>query len=139
MSCWGRGRYGGRSPPPPEMGEKMFELAQTNIFSPERKKGGGQGLCLGGVKWVGKAWVWTPTWMALMDFGGFNPEAANRGAYAGVVHGFASRPQSNPKPAATPAPGPPQPHPQLPGRLRQGPGGHLPRRGLPRHRMLIAF
>ena len=25
---------------PPEMGVKMFELAQTNIFIPERKKGG---------------------------------------------------------------------------------------------------
>ena len=30
-------------PPPPEMGVKMFELAQTNIFTPERKKRGGGG------------------------------------------------------------------------------------------------
>ena len=65
---------------------------------------------MGGVEWVGKAWVWTPTWSALLDFGGFNPEAANRGVYAGVVHGIASRPKSKPKPAATPAGGPPQPH-----------------------------
>ena len=88
----------------------MFELAQTNIFRPERKKGGGthwrfvthcwQGLGLGGVEWVGKAWVWTLTWLALLDFGGFNPEASNRGVYAGVVHGIASRPKSKPKPAA---------------------------------------
>ena len=30
-----------RPPPPPEMGVKMFELAQTNLFTPKRKKGGG--------------------------------------------------------------------------------------------------
>ena len=42
-----------------------------------------------------------------MDFGGFNTEAANRGAYAGVVHGIASRPKTKPKPAATPARAPP--------------------------------
>ena len=60
---------------------------------------------------MGKAWTWTPTWSALMDMGGFNPEAANRGAYAGLVHGIASRPKSKPKPAATPGGGPPQPHP----------------------------
>ena len=84
--------------------------------------------------------MWTPTWSALMDFGGFNPDAANRGAYAGVVHGIASWPKSKPKPAATPAGDPPQPHPpQPPGRLRQGPGGHLPRSRPPRHGMLIAF
>ena len=41
-------------------------------------------------------------------------EAANRGAYAGVVHGIAFRPKSKPKPAATPAGGPPQPHPRNP-------------------------
>ena len=102
----------------------MFELAQTNIFTPERKKGGAnhwrfvahcwQGLGLGGVEWVGKAWVWTPTWSALLDFGGFSPEAANRGVYAGVVHGIATRPKPKPKPAAAPAGGPPQPHPPNP-------------------------
>ena len=32
---------GGGAPPPREMGVKMFELAQTNPFTPERKKGGG--------------------------------------------------------------------------------------------------
>ena len=102
----------------------MFELAQTNIFTPERKKGGGnhwrfiahcwQGLGLRGVEWVGKAWVWTPTWSALLDFGGFSPEAATRGVYAGVVHGIATRPKPKPKPAATPAGGPPQPRPPNP-------------------------
>ena len=45
---------------------------------------------------------------------GFNPEAANRGAYAGLVHGIASRPKTKPKPAATPAGAPPQPHPPNP-------------------------
>ena len=62
-------RKGWGEVPPPEMGLKMFELAQTNMFDPERKKGGAtqwrfvphcwQGLGLGGVDWVGKAWVWT--------------------------------------------------------------------------------
>ena len=43
----------------------MFELAQTNIFTSKRKKGGpptgdsspnaGRGWALGGVEWVGKA------------------------------------------------------------------------------------
>ena len=116
---------GGGAPPPPEMGVKMFEFAQTNIFTPERKRGGGgthwrfvphcwQGLGLEGVEWAGKAWVWMPTRSALMDSRGFNLEAANRGTYAGVVHGIASRPKSKPKPAATPAGGPPQPHPPNP-------------------------
>ena len=58
MSCRGRGSDGGRWAPPPERGVKMFELAQTNIFTPEQKKGGDihwqfvahcwQGLGLGG-------------------------------------------------------------------------------------------
>ena len=30
------------------------------------------------------------------------------------MHGIASRPKSKPKPAATPAGGPPQPHPRTP-------------------------
>ena len=102
----------------------MFELPQTKIFSPGRKRGGAthwrfvahcwQGLGLGRVEWVGKAWVLTTTWSALLDFGGFNPEAVNRGVYAGVVHGIASRPKSKPKPAAAPAGAPPQPHPTNP-------------------------
>ena len=113
-----------RPPPPPEMGSKMFELAQTNIFIPGRKKGLGthwrfvtncwQGLGLGGIEYAGKAWTSTPTWLGLSDFGSFNPEAAKRGAYAGVVHGIACRPKSKPKPAATPVGGPPQPHPPNP-------------------------
>ena len=121
----GLGKRWGEVGDPPKRGVKMFELAQTNIFTPERKKSGAthwrfvahcwQGLGLGGgVEWVGKAWVWTPTWSALLDFGGFNPEAANRGVYAGVVHGIASRPKSQPKPAAAPAGGAPQPHPPDP-------------------------
>ena len=76
-------------PPPPEMGVKMYELGQTNLFTPERKKGGTthwrfvancwQGLGLGGMEYVEKAWTWTPTWSALMDMGGINPAAANQG------------------------------------------------------------
>ena len=144
---WGEVRA---PPPPPKGGLNMLDLAQTNIFTPERKKGATihwrlvahclKGLGLGGVEWAGKAWVWTPSCSALMDFGGFNREVANRGAYAGVVRGIASRPKSKPKPAATPAGAPPQPHPpQLPGRLRQGSGGQLPRLGPPKHGMLIAL
>ena len=61
-----------------------------------------------------KAWVWTPTRSALLDFGGFSPEAANQGVYAGVVHGIATRPKPKPKPAAAPAGGPRQAHPPNP-------------------------
>ena len=127
----------------------MFELAQTNIFTPERKKGGGthwrfvahcwQGLGLGGVEWVGRAWVWTPTRSALLDFGGFNPEAANQGVYAGVVHGIATA-QAQAQARCSPRWRPPAAAPTRPrGRLRQGTGGHLPRPGPPRHSMSIAF
>ena len=63
---------------------------------------------------MGNAWVWTSTWSALLDFGDFNPEAANRGVYAGLVHGIPFRPKSKPKTAATPAGGPPQPPPPDP-------------------------
>ena len=42
------------------------------------------------------------TGSALLDFGGFNPKAASKGAYAGLVHGIASPPKSKPKAAATP-------------------------------------
>ena len=63
---------------------------------------------------MGKAWVWTTTCSALMDVGGFNPQAAYRGVYARVVHGIATRPKPKPKPAAAPASGPPQPHPPNP-------------------------
>ena len=34
-------KWGETRPPPPEMGVKMFELAQLNLFTPDRKKGGG--------------------------------------------------------------------------------------------------
>ena len=120
----GPGKGWGEVALPPEMGVKMFQLAQTNILTLERKKGGTthrrfvvncwQGLGFGGIEYAGKAYTRTLTCSALMDFGGFNPEAGNRGAYAGVVHGIASRPKSKPKPAATPARGPPQPHPPNP-------------------------
>ena len=37
----GLGKRWGEVGDPPERGVKMFELAQTNIFTPEQKKGGG--------------------------------------------------------------------------------------------------
>ena len=104
----------GGDAPPLEMGVKMYELAELNLFTPERKRGGGhwrfiancwQGLGLGGMEYGASTWTWTPILSALMDMGGFDPEAANRGAYAGLVHGIASRLKSTPKPAATPAAG----------------------------------
>ena len=59
--------------------------------------------------------TWTPTWSAGMEMGGFDPAAAHWGAYAGLVHGIASRPKSKPRPPATPATGPPpQPPPPDP-------------------------
>ena len=89
-----------------------------------------QALGLGGMEYGGRTWTWMPTWSAPMDIGGFDPAAAKRGAYAGLVQGWPPRPSPNPSP-----PQPPQlrqPHnrpPQPPGRLPQGPGGHLPRPG----------
>ena len=63
----------------------------------------------------GRTSTWTRTRLALMDMGGSDPAAAYRGAYAGLVHGIASRPNSKPRLAATPATGgPPQPHPPNP-------------------------
>ena len=35
-----REEMGGDPPPPREMGVRMFELAQLNLFTPERKGGG---------------------------------------------------------------------------------------------------
>ena len=71
----------------------MFTLAQTNMFTPERKKGGGgtnwrsvancwQGLGLGGIEYAGKAWTWTPTWSALMDFRGVGTSQGGGGTRA---------------------------------------------------------
>ena len=131
---------------------KMFELPQLHLFTPERKKRGGthwrfiancwQGLGLGGMEYGARTWTWTPNWLALMDMGGFEPEAANQGGgYAGMVHGITCRPNSKPKPAATPAIGgpPATAPPQALGVLRQGPGGNLPRLGAARHGMFTAF
>ena len=47
--------------------------------------------------------------------GGFDPSAAERGAYAGLEQGIASGPKSRHKtPAALATGGPPQPHPPTP-------------------------
>ena len=115
---------GGGAPPPPERGVKSLSWHKPTSSPPSGKRGGattgdssptaGRGWAGGGLSGLGKAWVWTPTWSALLDFGGFSPEAANRGVYAGVVHGITTRPKPKPKPAAAPVGGPPQPHPPNP-------------------------
>ena len=56
---------------------------------------------------VGRTWEWSPAWSEIMGIGGFDPLAANRGAYAGLVHGIASHPKSKPKTPAAPATGGP--------------------------------
>ena len=129
----------GGSAPPSERRVKMFDLAQINVCTPEVRKGGAshwrciamcwQAMGLGGMECVGRTWTWTATWSAIMRIRGCDPLASNRGAYAGLVCGIASCPQPKPMVPATPATGGlPQPHaPQPPGRLRQGPRGHLPR------------
>ena len=90
---------------------------------------------------AGRTWECSPTWSDIMGVGGFDPSAANKGAYASLVHGTASRPKPKPKTPSNPeAGGSPQPHPpQPPGCLHQCPGGnpHHPRHT--RHRMLCAF
>ena len=103
----------------------MFELAQHNLFTQEVKKGGArhwrfiamcrQALGLGRMQFARRTLTWTPTRSAIMEMGGFDPAAANRGAYARWVHGIAFRPKSKSKPPATPATGTlPQPHPPNP-------------------------
>ena len=98
-------------PPPHEMGVKMFELAQTNILSPERKKGGATNR-----RFVANCWKGLGLGGGLSMPGRSGPgrrpgcadglRGSNRGSYARVVHGIASRPKSKPKPAATPLGGP---------------------------------
>ena len=129
----------------------MFELAQFNVFTPDIKKAGAghfrfvcmcwQAMGLGGIQSVGRTWECPPTWSEITRVGGFDPSAANRGAYAGLVHGIASRPKPKPKtPAAPAARGPPRPHPpQPPGHLHQGPRSNPPHPQHARHGMLRAF
>ena len=47
---------GGDAPPPPEMGVKMYELAQLNLFIPKRKKGGRP--TGNSSPTAGKGWAW---------------------------------------------------------------------------------
>ena len=57
-SCPGRNGIR-RPPPPPEMGVKMFERAQLNLFSPERKNGGpstGDSSPTAGRRWAWGGW-----------------------------------------------------------------------------------
>ena len=45
-----------------------------------------------------------PTWSEVLGVGGFDPGAASRGAYRGLVHGIASHPKPPPAPKARAAP-----------------------------------
>ena len=68
----------------------------------------------GGIQVAGRTSEWLATWSEIMGVGGLDPSAANRGAYARLVDGIASRPK--PKTPSKPAAGgPPQPHPPNPG------------------------
>ena len=59
-------KWGQTPPPPPEKGVTMFELAQLNLFSPERKKGEAtywrfiamcwQAVGLGGMEFAARTW-----------------------------------------------------------------------------------
>ena len=132
-------------PPFRQGGVKIFEVAQFNVFIPDVKKGGGGAghfrfLChcwqAMGTQSLGRTWEWSPTWSEIMRVGGFDPSAANRGAYAGEVHGIASRPRPKPKTPSQPAAAPPR---QPPGRLHQDPGGNPPHPRRAKHGMLRAF
>ena len=115
----------GQPGPASDKGVKMFELAQFNIFNPDVKKAGAghfpfvcmcwQAMGLGGMQSVGRTWEWSPTWSELTAVEGFDPSAANRGAYAEFVHGIASDPKAKPKtPAAPRNRRTPQSHPANP-------------------------
>ena len=94
-----------------DKGLKMFEIAQFSVFTPDVKKGGAhhfrffcgcwQAMGLGGMHIAGRTWEWSPTWWEIIGVGGFAPSVANRRAYAGWVHGTASRPK--PKTPSKPA------------------------------------
>ena len=133
-----REEEGGSPPPPSEKGVKMFQLAQLNVFAPDVKKEGrgtgGASPCASrrwdwGVLSVLGGRPWTLTWSEIMGIGGFDLSAANRGAYAGLVHGIACRPKPKPKPKAptTPATGDPQPHLANSGMPSPRPSGNFPR------------
>ena len=52
-------KWGEMPPPPPEKGVKMFELAQLNLFTPEKKKGGaatGDSSRCAGRRWDWGGW-----------------------------------------------------------------------------------
>ena len=125
----------------------MYELAQTNLFTPERKKGGPptgdssptasshwrfvatcwQALGLGGMEYAAGAWTWTSTRLALMDKGGFNPDAADRGAYSGWCTASPPGPSQSPSPLQHPQLRPPAAAPpQTPGTPSPRPWGPSP-------------
>ena len=112
------GRKWGETPPPhPEKGMKMFELGQLNLFTPEKKKGGGQPLAIhrhvlasagtGGDGVCGEELDLDADLVSTDGNWGVRPGGGHRGAYAGLVHGIASRSKCKPKVAATPATGGP--------------------------------
>ena len=133
VRCRGRGTSGGgRCPPPPRKGGEDVLVGANQHLHPRAEKGGGQqwrfvahcwqGLGLGGVEWVGKAWVWTPTWSALLDLG----VSAPRRRTGGCMPGWCTASPAGP----SPSPSPPQPPLAAP-RSRDPP---TPRTPSPRHR-----
>ena len=126
MRCRGRGiSDGGRCPPPPpEKGVKMFELAQTNIFTPERKKGGAthwrfvahcwQGLGLGGLSgWRRPGFGRPPGWCC-WNSGVSTLRRRTGGCMPGWCTASPPGPSPSPSPPQPPLAAPPQPHPPNP-------------------------
>ena len=64
---------------------------------------------------IGRTWTWTWlfTYSEVMGIGRYDPLAINRGAYAALVHGIASRPKPKPKAPRAPLTGG-APHPDPP-------------------------
>ena len=127
---WGRERElprrkWGETPPPPEKGVKMFELAQFKLFTPEKKKGGGThrrfiGNCwqawgLGGIEFAGRTWNWKPNLVGVDGHGGVRPGGGQPGGICrvGARHRLPAQVQAqarhNPRNWPPPAAAPPQP------------------------------
>ena len=112
------------SPPPRNRGED-FRVGANQVLHPREEKGRGHPLAirrqllagagLGGDWLCGEGLDLDADLVCADGHGGFQTGGGEPGGGdARVVHGIASRPKSKPKPAATPAGGPPQPHPPNP-------------------------
>ena len=128
---------GGGAPPPPEMGVKMFELAQTNLFTPERKKGGGghplaiHPRLMAGAGFGGDGVCWEgldldADLVGADGHGGFQPGGGDPGGVRRVGAWHRLPPQVPAPARRNPHWGPPTAAPpQPPGGLPQGLRGHL--------------